>query len=95
MKKFEKLDQRNVPNILNFYKDIGIDMQIDQFHKESQKVSIEQVTKNTKIKIDHFYAGNEKKSSNTLIKANSIEELENLFKNFNGCNLKKNSNKFC
>ena len=94
LKKFEKLDQKNILNILKFYKDIGIDMQINPFDNESKKESIEPVTNNTKIKIDNFYIGNEKKSQDVFIKANNIDELESLFENFNGCNLKKTATNF-
>ena len=69
-------------------------MQINQSQNKSKKELINQFTNNTKIKKDNFYIGNKKISHNTFIKANNIEELENLFENFNGCNLKKTATKF-
>lgn len=69
-------------------------MQINQSQNKFKKELINQITNNTKIKKDNFYIGNKKISHNTFIKANNIEELENLFENFNGCNLKKTATKF-
>jgi len=94
LEKIEKLDHRHFLNIHKFYKDIGIDIQFNQFNNESKRESFEQVTNNTKINIDNFYRDNENKSNDTLIKANNIDDLEKLFKNFNGCNLKKTATSF-
>ena len=86
MKKIEKTDQENILDILKFYKDFGIDLQINQRQNEPKKNS-KQITDNLRIL-------NEKKSYDTCIKANNICELENFFKNFNGCNLKRTATNF-
>ncbi len=83
MKKIEKTYRENIRNILKFYKDFGIDFQINQFKNENKKKLL-RLTENNTIK----------KTRNTFIKANDINELENLFENFNGCNLKKTSTNF-
>ncbi len=94
MKKFIKLDQKNILNILKLYKDFGVDIQINQFQNELKQVSCEKVTNNTKKKLDNFYISKKKKSYDNLINAKNIDELENLFENFNGCNLKKTATNF-
>ena len=83
MKKLEKTYHENILNILKFYKDFGIHFQINQFQNETKKKLIK-LTENNTIKKTH----------NTFIKANDICELEKLFENFNGCNLKKTATNF-
>ncbi len=83
MKKLEKTYHENILNILKFYKDFGIDFQINQFQNETKK-NLFKLAKNSTIKKIH----------NTFIKAKNIYELENLFENFDGCNLKKTATNF-
>ncbi len=83
MKKLEKTYHENILNILKLYKDFGIDFHINQFQNETNK-KLFKLTENNTIKKIH----------NTFIKANDICELENLFENFNGCNLKKTATNF-
>ena len=83
MKKLDETYHENILNILKFYKDIGIDFQINQFKNETKK-NLFKLNENNTIKETH----------NTFIKANNVNELENLFENFNGCNLKKTATNF-
>ena len=90
----QEIDQINIFNILRFYKDFGIDLQINQFQNETKKELFEEIKNNAKKMTGNFYIMNEKKSHDTFISANNIYELENLFENFNGCNLKKTATNF-
>ncbi len=80
------MDQKTILNILNFYRDIGIDIIINQFQNEDKTKLINQIKSETEKKLDNIFI-NEKK-------INSIMELEKLFKNFKGCNLKKTATNF-
>ena len=80
------MDQKTILNILNFYGDIGIDIIINQFQNGDKTKLINQIKSATEKKIDHIFI-KEKKT-------NSINELEKLFKNFKGCNLKKTATNF-
>ena len=80
------MDQKTILNILNFYRDIGIDIKINQFQNGDKTKLINQIKSATEKKIDNIFI-KEKKT-------NSINELEKLFKNFKGCNLKKTATNF-
>ena len=80
------MDQKTILNILNFYGDIGIDIIINQFQNGNKTKLINQKKGATKKNIDNIFI-KEKKT-------NSINELEKLFKNFKGCNLKKTATNF-
>ena len=80
------MDQKNILNILNFYRDIGIDIKINQFQNGDKTKLINQTKGATEKKLDNIFI-KEKKT-------NSINELEKSFKNFDGCNLKKTATNF-
>ena len=80
------MDQKTILNILNFYGDIGIDIIINQFQNGDKTKLINQIKSANEKKIDNIFI-KEKKT-------NSINELEKLFKNFKGCNLKKTATSF-
>ena len=85
MKKLENKNQKLITNVLNFYKEIGVDILIsnqfsytDSFLFKDNKKDINpnkncDTPKNREVK---------------------IKELEKLFENFNGCKLKKTSTNF-
>ena len=73
--------------MLKFYRDIGIDLKIDQLQNKTKIKLINKIKSTTEKTIDNFCINVEKK-------ANNINELENLFKNFNGCSLKKTATNF-
>ena len=87
MKQLEIMDQKKILNILKFYGDIGIDFKINQFPNEPKIKSTNKIESVTRKKVGGFFIREEKK-------ANNINELENLFENYNGCNLKKTATNF-
>ena len=98
MKKLETNNNKNLLNILNFYKEIGVDFSIVQNEKE-HKINHYEIDKNdTNIEssksINYSRMNDEKKALNIAIKAKNIKELEDLFQNFDGCNLKKTAKNF-
>ena len=80
------MDQKTILNILNFYGDIGIDIIINQFQNGDKTKLINQIKSTTEKNIDDIFIKEKK--------INSINELEKLFKNFKGCNLKKTATNF-
>ena len=83
MKQLETIYDRNVFNILKFYESIGINLQINLHQNEIKKNLLELTKHNTKKNLDSFEDS-----------ADKIDKLENSFKNFNGCNLKKTATNF-
>tara|TARA_A100001015_G_scaffold295773_1_gene375172 strand:+ start:699 stop:1448 length:750 start_codon:yes stop_codon:yes gene_type:complete len=81
------MDQKNILSILKFYGDIGIDLKIYKSQNETQTKLINSTKSTTEKKIDNFFTNEEKKENN-------INELENLFECYNGCNLKKTATNF-
>ena len=83
MKQSETIYNRNVFNVLKFYESIGINLQINLHQNEIKKNLLELTKHNTKKNLDSFEDS-----------ADKIDKLENSFKNFNGCNLKKTATNF-
>ena len=83
MKQSETIYNRNVFNVLKFYESIGINLQINLHQNEIKKNLLELTEHNTKKNLDSFEDSVDK-----------IDKLENSFKNFNGCNLKKTATNF-
>ena len=83
MKQSETIYNRNVFNVLKFYESIGINLQINLHQNEIKKNILELTKHNTKKNLDSFEDS-----------ADKIDKLENSFKNFNGCNLKKTATNF-
>jgi len=85
LKKLENKNQKLITNVLNFYKEIGVDILIsNQFSNK-----------------DSFLFKDSKKDTNPNKNCDTpknrelkIKELEKLFENFNGCKLKKTSTNF-
>ncbi len=80
------MDQKTILNILNFYRYIGIDIIINQSQNGDKTKLINQIKSVAEKKIDNIFIKEKK--------INSIKELENLFQNFKGCNLKKTATNF-
>ena len=79
MKLLEIKNEKLISNIINFYREIGIDITVsDKFFYKGNK-------ENIRTKVNHFTQKN---------KATKIKELENSFKGFEGCKLKKTSTNF-
>ena len=96
MKQLETNNHKNILSILNFYKEIGVDLSIVQ-NKEKQKYK--EIIKNyTNIETNRSTVypimNEEKKAFNIALVAQNIKELEDSFKNFEGCNLKKTATNF-
>ena len=96
MNKFETNNHKKIFSVLNFYKEIGVDLSIVQ-NEDKQKQYEPNVNH---IKIDRNKLSNysimneEKKAYNIAITAENIKELQDLFQNFEGCSLKKTATNF-
>ena len=94
MKQSETIYNRNVLNVLKFYESIGINLQINLCQNEIKKDLLELTKHNNKKSLENFIINEEKKLSSFEDSADKIDKLENSFKNFNGCNLKKTATNF-
>ena len=94
MKQLEIIDQEFIFYILKFYEDIGINLDINQFQNETKKDLLANIKHNTKKKIEDCFMGKENYEEEFLNGSDDIYLLENLFKNYNGCNLKKTATNF-
>ena len=85
MKKLENKNQKLITNVLNFYKEIGVDILISNQFSYTDSF----LFKDNKKDI------NQNKNCNTPKNRElKIKELEKLFENFDGCKLKKTSTNF-
>ena len=85
MKQLETKNQKLILNVLEFYKEIGIDITVyDKFFYE-EPFLFKDNKKNVKPEINHHSKEN---------KELKIKELEHSFKIFEGCKLKKTSTNF-
>ena len=85
MDQNEIKNQKLITNVLNFYKEIGIDITVS--NKSFYKEHISCKDRNKTIKLNKNY--NTKKNKDI-----KIRELENSFEKFEGCKLKKTSTNF-
>ena len=85
MDQTETKNQKLITNVLNLYREIGIDITVTKnfFYKENISFKDNKKTK----KLNKNY--NTQKNKDT-----KIRELENSFENFEGCKLKKTSTNF-
>ena len=83
MKQSETIYNRNVFKVLKFYESIGINLQINLCQNEIKKDLLALTKHNSNKNLDSFGDSTDK-----------IDKLENSFKNFNGCNLKKTATNF-
>ena len=94
MKQSETMDQDIILNVLKFYKDFGINFHINQFKYENKKEMLEKIKDDTEKKVKNFIINEKKQEGDSLNKSDEIDTLEDLFKNYNGCNLKKTATNF-
>ena len=88
----ETINNKKILSLLNFYKEMGINLAIVQ-NEEKQKYQVLNKN-NTNIVSNKSIMNDEKKAYNIAIKAKNIYELEEFFQNFDGCNLKKTATNF-
>ena len=92
MKELEILDEENIVSMLTIQLDMGIDMNIrdNLIDVKEQIVSNEKekTFKNTPLTFT------ENKAYSIALQAKNIYNLEELFRNFDDCHLKKTANKF-
>ena len=79
MKQLETKNKKLITNTLNFYKEIGVDILV------SNKFIYKENEKKINKSLNHYPQENKEKK---------IKELENSYKNFDGCKLKKTSTNF-
>ena len=85
MKQLQNKNQKLTTNVLNFYKEIGVDILV------SDQLSYT----NSFLFKDNKKDANQNKNCDTPKNRElKIKELENLFENFDGCKLKKTSTNF-
>ena len=98
MEQLETQDQEKILTILNFYRDIGVDLYFKSDQKESNQQQFNSVQNIVKIKknnsANYLITNEEKKAYAEAKTAINIRELEILFKNFDGCSLKKTATNF-
>ena len=85
MKLLETKKQNLVFNFLNIYREIGIDITVSDKLFCKELFVLKENNKNIRKKQNH---------NTPKIKDEEIKELENSFKNFEGCKLKKTSTNF-
>ena len=94
MKQSEILNNKNIFNVLKLYESIGINLQINLHQNESKKEILELAKHNTRKNLKTFTENKQKKIDFFEDRANKIDNLENSFQKFNGCNLKKTATNF-
>ncbi len=85
MDQTDTKNQKIITNILNFYREIGIDITVSNKFFYKDPALLKGYKKNIKINKNYDIQKN---------KDIKIRELEHLFKNFEGCKLKKTSTNF-
>ena len=94
MKQSETLKNINILNVIRLYKSIGINLQIN-LHQNEYKKEIPELTNHNKNKhLENFIVNEDTKPGYIERNDDKIDELEDSFKNFNGCNLKKTATNF-
>ncbi len=94
MKQLETKYHRKILSILNFYKEIGVDLSISQNEKKQDPLSYKQNKYDSNIKSNSPIMSEEKKAYNIAITAKNLIELEDIFQSFKGCSLKKTATNF-
>ena len=98
MEQLETQDQKNILTILNFYRDIGVDLYFNSDQNESNQRQFNSVQNIFKIgknnSANYLITNEEEKAYDEAKTAKNIRELETAFKNFDGCSLKKNASNF-
>ena len=94
MKQLYSINKRNILDVLKFYESIGINLQINLHQNNSEKDLVEITKHNTNKNLETFIVKEEVKSGFIEDRNDKIKKLENSFKNFNGCNLKKTATNF-
>ena len=98
MEQLETQDQKNILTILNFYRDVGVDLYFNLGEKESNKQEFKSPENIVKIEknnsVNYLITNEEQKAFDKSKTAKNIRELEILFKNFDGCSLKKTATNF-
>ena len=98
MEQLETQDQEKILTILNFYRDVGVDLYFNLSRKVSNKEDLELVENIVKIEknnsSNYLTINQEQKAFDISKTAKNITELEILFKNFDECSLKKTATNF-
>ena len=94
MKQLEIIDQEIILKILKFHEDIGINFNINQFEIELNADLLANIKQNSKKKLENTITIQEKQKEEILNSSDEIDVLENSFKNYNGCALKKTATNF-
>ena len=85
MDQTETKNQKLITNVLNFYREIGIDITVSNKFFYKEHILFKDNKKNIKLNKNYNIQKN---------KDIKIRELEHLFENFEGCKLKKTSTNF-
>ena len=85
MKQLENKNQKLITNVLNFYKEIGVDILVSNQLSNTNSFLFKDNKKDT---------DQDKNCDTPKYRELKIKELENSFENFHGCKLKKTSTNF-
>ncbi len=92
MKQSEIKNQIRASSTLNFYNEIGIDIYIDECKKNYNLKKSNEISKEENLDIKLL--PDQVKLNDVLTKVQNVFDLENIFKNYDGCNLKKTATNF-
>ena len=88
MKQLETINQKFISNVISVYEEIGIDVLINNKKIDDRNFFC------TGKQNENLIINNKKDTHKILDKDKKIKELEDSFKNFDGCRLKKTSTNF-
>ena len=89
MEQLEIVDEETILSMLAIQMDMGVNIVIKDIISEVKEENLKEI--NVK---DNLITIPEQKAYDIAVKANNISSLEKLFKDFEGCHLKKTANKF-
>ena len=98
MEQLETRDHEIILSIINLYRDVGVDLYFNLDQETSKKEELkpdEKIVGSERNNSKNYIVINEEKKAFDIAKtAKNIRELENFFRNFDGCSLKKTATSF-
>ena len=95
MKQLEIKNYKQILSTLNFYKEIGVDLSIVQEEKKQKHNELNRNNNTRSNRLISYSIMNEEKNAYDIaVKAKNINELHEMFQNFEGCSLKKTATNF-
>ena len=98
MKQLETIEEDKILSLLHFYSEIGVEFMVNNTQKVVKIANAEENKIKSNLKsnnsTNNLIINEEKKAYEKSLAAKSIKELETLFRNYEGCRLKKNATNF-